>query len=56
MLKRLGEAGLAVHPINYPDDELDIGPSNPKGPITLFTCRRPATDILVERNPQVLWN
>jgi hypothetical protein len=29
-LKRLGEAGLAVHPINYPDDELDIGPSNPK--------------------------
>ncbi len=40
MLKRLGEAGLAVHPINCPDDELDIGPSNPKGLLTLFVCRR----------------
>jgi ubiquinone/menaquinone biosynthesis C-methylase UbiE len=38
MLKRLGEAGLTVHLINYPDDEFDIGPSNPKGPLTLFAC------------------
>jgi SAM-dependent methyltransferase len=40
MLKRLGEAGLTVHPINYPDDELDIGPSNPKGLLTLFVCSK----------------
>jgi hypothetical protein len=45
MLGRLHDARFEVQTITYPDDELDIGPSSPKGPITLFTCRRPATDI-----------
>jgi ubiquinone/menaquinone biosynthesis C-methylase UbiE len=40
MLKRLGEAGLAVGEMTYPDDELEIGPSNPKGLLTLFVCRK----------------
>jgi hypothetical protein len=38
MLKSLGEAGLAVGEMTYPDDELEIGPSNPKGLLTLFVC------------------
>jgi len=38
MLKGLGEAGLAAHPTSYPDDDLDIGPSSPKGLLTLFVC------------------
>jgi hypothetical protein len=45
MLGRLHDAGFEVQAITYPDDELDIGPSNPKGPVTLFTCRRQTTDI-----------
>ena len=40
MLKRLGEAALTVHPTSYPDDELDIGPSNAKGLLTLFACAK----------------
>ena len=40
MLKSLGEAGLAVGEMTYPDDELEIGPSNPKGLLTLFVCRK----------------
>ncbi len=40
MLKRLGEAGLTVHPTSYPDDEIDIGLSNPKGLLTMFVCRK----------------
>jgi hypothetical protein len=41
MLGRLHDARFEVQTITYPDDELDIGPSSPKGLITLFTCRRP---------------
>jgi len=40
MLKSLGEAGLAVGEMTYPDDGLEIGPSNPKGLLTLFVCRK----------------
>lgn len=51
MLGRLHGAGLEVETVTYPDDELDLGPSNAKGPVTLFTCRRPATDIHHRKKP-----
>ena len=40
MLKRLSQAGLALQDITYSDDEFGIGPSNPKGLLSLFSSRR----------------
>jgi len=40
ILKRLGQAGLALQEITYSDDEFGIGPFNPKGLLTLFVCRK----------------